>query len=105
MIFHCKNGQFVELKITGYQFPEILDDDWDSNWLMVYINVKSTKKNWNTTDPAITTFELRSLIKWFKSISENKIVKYKEMNFTEPNISFILLNGFDSDKSRIKINF
>ncbi|MDR0443872.1 MAG: hypothetical protein LBH44_10740 [Treponema sp.] len=105
MKFDCINNQFVELKIIGYQFPEILDDEWDSNWLNVYINVKSIKKYWNVTDPAITTFELRSLIYWLKNISENKIIKNRNMNFTEPNISFQLMNEFGSDIKRIKINF
>ena len=105
MRFVCKNDQFVELRIIGYQFPEILDDEWDSNWLMIFINVKLTKKHWKTTDPAITTFELRNLIDWFKNISDNRMEKYKNIDFTEPNISFELLNEFDSDIKRIKINF
>ena len=105
MIIECINGQFVELNILGYQFPEILNDQWDSNWLMVHINVKSTKKHWESVDPAITTFELKNLINWLKNISDNKIEKYTDMDFTEPNIAFELKNNFDSTTKEIKICF
>jgi hypothetical protein len=67
MKFECINNQFVELSIQGYQFPEITDE-WDSNWLLVRIDVKLNKRHWNKTDPAITTFELKWLIDWFKNI-------------------------------------
>lgn len=30
-----EDGTSFELKIEGYQFPEIQDDRWDSNWLVV----------------------------------------------------------------------
>ncbi|MDR1220242.1 MAG: hypothetical protein LBK73_11640 [Treponema sp.] len=104
MKFECINNQFIELSVIGYQFSKITDE-WNSNWLLVHINVKSNEKHWNKTDPAITTFELKWLIDWFKNISENKIEKYKRMDFTEPNISFELLNDFESNIKQIKINF
>jgi hypothetical protein len=104
MKFDCINNQFVELSIAGYEFPEITDE-WDSNWLFVHINVKSNENQWDKIHPAITTFELKWLIDWFKNISKNKIEKYKQMNFTEPNISFELINNFDSSVKNIKIHF
>jgi hypothetical protein len=112
MRFECINNQFVELSILGYEFPQITDEG-DSNWLLVHINVKSYEKQrrkikqrlWSKTDPAITTFELKWLIDWFNYISENKIEKYKRMDFTEPNMSFELLNDFDSVVKRMKIIF
>jgi hypothetical protein len=105
MIFECTNEQFVEIKILGYEFQKISNDEWDDNWLVIHINVKSTEKHWTATAPAITTFELKGLIDWIKNISNNKIEKYKKVDFTEPNISFELLNNFDSDVKQIKINF
>jgi hypothetical protein len=104
MKFICTNAQFVELKVLGYQFPKISNND-DDDWLVIYINVKSNKLHWNATDSAITTFELQMLINWFKNISNNKIEKYKRMDFMEPNLSFELLNNFDSNIKEININF
>jgi len=96
MRFDCINNQFVELSVLGYEFPEKTDDEWDSNWLLIHINVVSNEKQWDITDPAITSFELKWLIDWINNISENKIEKYKWMDFTEPCISFELINNFDS---------
>ena len=103
MRFDCLNNQFVELSILGYEFSEITNE-WDSNWLLMHINVKSDEKQWNKTYPAITTFELKWLIDWLKNISDNKIVKYKWINFTEPNISFELINNYNSKIKNIKIH-
>jgi hypothetical protein len=105
MRFECINDQFVEFSILGYQFPEITDgDEWTRNWLLVHINVKSNEKQWDKTDPAITTFELKELIDWLINISENKIEEYELLMFTEPNISFELINNIESNKKNIKIH-
>jgi len=41
MTFKGINNQTVELKITNYQYPEITDGDWDSNWSVLpnHINI------------------------------------------------------------------
>ncbi|WP_449406677.1 WapI family immunity protein [Mucilaginibacter limnophilus] len=37
----------VELKIVNYKFPYITTpDDWDSDWLNIYLNVKSDCGHW-----------------------------------------------------------
>jgi hypothetical protein len=105
MKFICEDDQFVELKILGYQFPEILNDEWDSNWLIIFINAKSKDTLWNATDPSITTFEFKKLISWFENISNNNIEKFKIIDFTEPNLTFELLNNFNAEIKEIKIKF
>ena len=59
MTFKGINNQTVELEITNYQFPEIADDDYDSNWLNIYLKVNSTFGNWQIVDPMLTTFEVK----------------------------------------------
>jgi hypothetical protein len=110
MIFDCIRGQFVELKIVDYEFPDIVvdkeDHNWfkDSNWLIIYINVKSKKLCWNATAPVLNIFDVRYIIDWFKDISNNKITE-KEIDFIESELSFDLLSNFDSTIKKIKINF
>jgi hypothetical protein len=101
----CENNQFIELKVLGYEFPENISDEWDSNWLIIYINVKTIEKHWNTACPVLTTFELKGLINWLENISKDKIDNYKSIFFTEPNLSFELLNDINSEIKEIKINF
>ena len=65
MIIAGINNQMVELKVASYQYPEIKDGDWDSNWLNIYLSVKSELGNWQTVDPSLTTWDVHRLIKWF----------------------------------------
>lgn len=105
MIFNGIDNQVVELKIINYQYPEINDKDWDGNWLNIYINVKSQFGNWQTTDPSLTTWEVIQLIEWFDDLSINKKPKWKDQEFTEPNLAFYVLNLETDDYKTIRISF
>jgi hypothetical protein len=105
MIFTGIDNQTVELKITNYQFPEITDGDWDSNWLNVYLNVKSNVGNWQTIDPSLTTWDVQRLIKWFDNLSNNLEPDYTDICFLEPNLSFELMNSYDSETKTIRAKF
>ena len=105
MIFRGIDDQTVELKITNYQYPDINDGDWDGNWLNIYINVKSKVGNWQTIDPSLTTWEVQELINWFDTLSNNYPSEYTDISFTEPNLSFELLNDYKSDTKTIRIKF
>ncbi len=105
MTFFGLDNQTVELKITNYQYPDINDGDWDGNWLIIYLNVKSKVGHWQAVDPSLTTWELQLLIDWFDTLSNNVKPEYVDMGFTEPNLSFELLTDFDSDKKTFRIKF
>lgn len=105
MEFRGTDNQTVELKITNYQFPKSLDRDWDGNWLNIYIKVDSKVGKWQTIDPSLTTWEVQELIDWFKDLSNDLKPKWIDMEFTEPNLSFYLLNDFKSKRKQIRIKF
>lgn len=105
MTFFGVDNQTVELKITNYQYPEINDGDWDGNWLNIYLNVKSNVGHWQTVDPSLTTWEVQSLIDWFNTLSNNLRPEYVDLGFTEPNLSFELLNSVTADKKIFRIKF
>lgn len=105
MTFTGIDNQTVELKITNYQYPEITDGDWDSNWLNIYLNVKSNFGNWQTVDPSLTTWDVERMIKWFYNLSNDIQPEYTDICFLEPNISFELINSFDSETKTIRIKF
>ena len=92
MIIFGIDNQFLELKITNYEFPDNQDWDWDSNWLNIYIKVNSKLGNWQTIDPSLTTWEVKKLIDWFNDLSENKKPENSRLDFTEPNLAFELKN-------------
>jgi hypothetical protein len=105
MTFTGIDNQTVELKITNYQYPDINDGDWDGNWLNIYLNVKSKVGHWQTVDPSLTTWEVQELINWFDTLSINLQPEYADMSFTEPNLSFELLNDFKADKKTFRLKF
>ena len=104
MIISGLNNQTVEIRITNYQFPNETQDEWDRNWLNIYLKVKSDLGNWQTIDPSLTTWEVNELIDWFNLLSKDMVPKYLKLNFTEPNLSFELFN--DNRPQKIfRINF
>ena len=105
MTFTGIDNQIVEMKITNYQFPQIVDGDYDSNWLNVYLNVKSKIGHWETIDPSLTTWDMQRLINWFENLSNNFEPEYLEVVFLEPNLTFELHNSFDSEIKNIRIIF
>ena len=105
MIFNGIDNQIVEIKITDYQFPKETDDDWDKNWLIIYLKVKSNFGNWQTIDPSLTTWEVRELINWFDTLSRNLTPNYLVLNFTEPNFSFKILDNSKQFLRMFRINF
>jgi hypothetical protein len=104
MIFNGIDGQTVELKITNYQCPDIKSGDWDGNWLLIYLKVKSNLGHWQTIDPSLTTWEVKELINWFTDISKDKRLKYNPISFTEPNLSFEHL-GHNENRYVIRLRF
>lgn len=105
MTFNGIDNQSVELKITNYQFPEIVDGDYDSNWLNIYLNVKSKVGHWQTIDPSLTTWDMQRLINWFDNLSKDFEPEYLEIAFLEPNLCFELLDRFNSQIKTIRIIF
>jgi len=105
MIFNGINNQTVEIKITNYQFPNETDDDYDKNWLNIYLKVRSDVGNWQTIDPSLTTWEIKEIIDWFNMLSKGLISKDLELNFIEPNLSFELLENGNGSLKMFRINF
>ena len=80
------------LSIDGYQFPEI-KSDWDGNWLMIRSEVQYKKNRFDAVDPSLVTMEFTDIVNWFDCISNNKIPKYSNLCFTEPNLEFQLFGN------------
>lgn len=77
----------LELSVGGYQFPDIADDPWDSNWLMVAGRVRHPHGSWTFTDPCLTTFELDQLASWLDDVAAGR-PDPDHGYFTEPNLRF-----------------
>ena len=105
MTFTGIDNQTVEFRITNYQFPDNTEGDWDGNWLLIYLKVKSNVGNWQTIDAQLTTWEVKQLINWFDDLTNDSKPEYTDLSFTEPNLSFELLNEFNTVIKSFKIKF
>lgn len=77
----------LSIGVERYQFPEITDDDWDSNWLIINGNAVLDGKSWSFRDPCLTTFEVERLADWLEQVSSGGDAK-AFCGFTEPNLDF-----------------
>lgn len=82
-----RDGTSLELSVGGYQFPEIADDRWDSNWLMVSGRIRHPHGSWTFTDACLTTFELERLASWLDDVAVGR-PDPDSGDFTEPNLHF-----------------
>lgn len=89
MRLKADSGNALELVILRYQFPDVHEDRWDSNWLVVSGKVTMDGQSWRFTDPAVTTFELADLADWLRAIALGANT-FAEFEFTEPNLAFFL---------------
>jgi len=61
--------QRLELTITGYQFPQLEHEEYDSNWLLVCGIVTHATGKYMFHDACLLTYELRKLHSWLESLA------------------------------------
>jgi hypothetical protein len=82
------SGNAFELLILRYEFPDITEDRWDSNWLVVSGKVTIGDKTWHFIEPCVTTFELADLADWLETLGDGA-EDLADCSFTEPNLAFL----------------
>jgi hypothetical protein len=80
-------GDEFQLVIVRYQFPDVHEDRWESNWLIVNGTVAAAGEKWVFTEPCVTTFELADLADWLDELVTNG-TEPSAFEFTEPNLKF-----------------
>jgi hypothetical protein len=78
-------GNSFELAVLGYEHPDITEDRWDSNWLVVSGKVTAGDQSWRFVEPCVTTFELAELAEWLEDLGWRDA---PDCAFTEPNLLF-----------------
>ena len=103
MIELKNNSDYIRFFIKGYQYPDLktVTNEYDANWVFLSYTINLKGRRWERTDPSLLIWELRELAAWLgKMKSDNPNPVSKEMNFTEPNISFMLM---DKKKESVKL--
>ncbi|MCY1044332.1 hypothetical protein OV208_23640 [Corallococcus sp. bb12-1] len=84
MMLKGTDGTHFGLRILGYQFPQ---GGSAANWLNIEIDAAFASVAWRATDPALETFEVRSLANWFEALAEARPAQDAK-SFLEPNLKF-----------------
>lgn len=105
MVLHSRTGHEIRFDVLGYELPHIIDDKWDSNWLVIRINVATPEAQWERTDPGMLTWEVKEMSDWFRALSENTSPE-NALYFTLENNLFIeLQNDCTAENKRIRMLF
>lgn len=100
MKFAKKDNSF-ELSIIGYQFPNARTELYDSNWLIIQLNISDSQGAWNVADPCLLTYEVNRLANWLDKIDSGNFGR-RDCDFTEPVISFHLTEHNQQKYVRIR---
>lgn len=84
----------LSITVERYEFPEITNDEWDSNWLIVNGHAVLDGKSWSFRHPCLTTFELERLANWLDHVFLGK-AENAYCGFTEPNLDFERLSELE----------
>jgi hypothetical protein len=80
-------GKRFELTLTGYQFPEFVDEEDDANWLDVRINVDLPEGSYAASSPCLLTGEVGWIVRWLENIARD-VPQTTEIGGLEPYLSF-----------------
>lgn len=99
------SGDYLELEIAGYEFPEPWPDmeGYEPNWLQVRLKVSARGHTWELTDPCLLTWELRRLADWIELLAAEHPDPIA-MEFTEPGLHFEVL-GTSAERAQLRIYF
>lgn len=92
MRLETADGHAFELRILGYQYPDLRTEEYDSNWLIVEGKVTHPRGGWTFRDPCLLTYEASRLADWLGSFAGG-VPSSNEVGFIEPNISFRSVNS------------
>jgi hypothetical protein len=98
-----QDGSFFALDAVGYQYPDIQDDYWESNWLVIQIQLQLLEQSWSIKDPCLTTFELQILLDWLHRFSINAPGN-NSLGFTESYVQFEFIIDYNRGQS-LRINY
>ena len=90
MFLEGVNGS-LRFRLLRYEFPEINDDKWDSNWLLVFGEGHIDGRRWRFESPCLSTAEVGALADWLHKVANGEEVG--EIDFIEPNLKFDLIGS------------
>ncbi len=88
-----KEGEEFRLHVLRYQYPDIVHDEWDSNWLIVAGEVSCPRGRWRFSNSCLCAVEIKALADWLRDVAGGRAER--ELGFIEPNLRFELVEAAD----------
>jgi hypothetical protein len=86
MLLHAPGTRF-ELTLSGYQFPDLVDEKHDANWLIVTMQVEVPEGTYTASSPCLLTWEVAWLAMWLDTVAET-LPHAPEWEGLEPKLRF-----------------
>jgi hypothetical protein len=102
-----ENDRFrLELSVAGYEFPDVLKDPYDANWLVIRAALQSVHGawRWQVEDAGALTWELADCVAWLRALSAGQTVPVEQYGFSEPDISFEIIRQEDGRVMGLNVN-
>lgn len=84
-------------RVHGYQFPELIDEPYDADWLDVRVHVTHPSGVFSRIKPCLLTFEVQRLIEWIRTYPSSTV---EALHFLEPCLS---LEAVDGRRLRVRL--
>ena len=88
-----------DLTIVDYQFPEIVDGEYDSNWLRIEVAVTAQQGSWRFCQPCLLVWEAGAIPDYLDQLVAG-VAPERELAFTEPVLVFA-----NNSKNELKLTF
>ena len=75
----------IELLVEGYQNPDVAQNYFEANWLMISLKVQTPQAQWQAKAPAILSNELNRFIAWLQAIGED-VAQNRFFDFEDPSL-------------------
>jgi hypothetical protein len=96
---HGAGGSELELRPLRYRWPDIRDDPWDANVLIVDVRIVSDHGAWHVEDPCLTVFEAIRLARWLAAVAVGD-ARAAAAGLAEPNLE---LRVVSTTASRVRL--
>lgn len=102
-----ENDRFrLELTVAGYEFPDMVTDPYDANWLVIRATLQSVHGawRWQVEDAGALTWELEGCIQWLRTLAAREPTETERWSFSEPDISFEVIRQEGRDVIGLAVN-
>jgi hypothetical protein len=89
MRLNGSTGDYIDIAVARYQFPDKWDNEYDANWLLIDTSASVAGREWSTRDACLLTWEVEWLASWLEDVARGTAGE-AESSFLEPNLRFEL---------------